>query len=168
MTGIERDKCRKIDEKSHKKKPKTLGGYEVQLLQDSQQIRSYSSRDYAQTTWLKGHLGVLFLDGAGEWAGVICKDFCLIDFCFLQGPFWLICHLRFSRRGIIFTFSLCISWLLAFQTVFSSDNSWPLSVLCRVMRYSTSVFISERFFENICLASTSDYLDLCVYSLVLK
>lgn len=28
-----------------------------------------------------------FWSGKGEQAGVICKDFRLIDFCFLQGPF---------------------------------------------------------------------------------
>lgn len=60
----------------------------------------------------------------------------------------------FSPRG---------SWL--FRMVFSSDNSWLLSLLCRVMKYSTSVFISDAFWEHFCLASTSDYLGLWVYSL---
>lgn len=106
-----------------------------------------------------------FWRGKGEQAGVICKDFCLIDFCFLRGPFWLICHLWFSRRRVIFTFSLLPrgSWLC--RMVFSSDNSWLLSVLCRVMKYSTSVFIPEAFWKHLYLASTSDRLDLCVYSL---
>lgn len=61
------------------------------------------------------------------------------------------------------SFSPCASWL--FRMVFSSDNSWLLSVLCRVMRYSTSVFISDAFWKHFCLASTSDCLDLCVHSL---
>lgn len=60
----------------------------------------------------------------------------------------------FSPRG---------SWL--FRMVFSSDNSWLLSLLCRVMKYSTSVFISDAFWEHFCLASTSDCLGLWVYSL---
>lgn len=60
----------------------------------------------------------------------------------------------FSPRG---------SWL--FRMVFSSDNSWLLSVFCRVMKYSTSVFISEAFWKHLYLASTFDCLDLCVYSL---
>lgn len=38
------------------------------------------------------------------------------------------------------------SWL--FRMVFSSDNSWLLSVLCRVMKYSTSVFIPEAFWKH--------------------
>lgn len=45
-----------------------------------------------------------FWSGKGEQAGVICKDFRLIDFCFLQGPFWLICHLWFSKERSYFHF----------------------------------------------------------------
>ena len=56
-----------------------------------------------------------FQKGKGKQAGVICKDFRLIDFSSLQDPFWLICHLWFSRRGVIFTFSHFASWLLALQ-----------------------------------------------------
>lgn len=54
-------------------------------------------------------------------------------------------------------------WL--FRKVFSSENSWLLSVLCRVTRHSTPVFISEMALKTLVFAGTFDCLDLCVYSL---
>lgn len=86
----------------------------------------------------------------GSRQGVICKDFRLIDFCFLQGLFWLICHLWFSKRGVIFTLSFrllalgSLGWCLAQTTAGYCQfcvRLWNTALQC----------LFQRLFENTCV-----------------